>query len=316
MNSHKHARLTPMGRALLVSRVLEMGWTVAAASQAGGISCRTGYKWLARFKAEGPSGLVDRSSRPRRMPRALSTAEQSYLESLRRQRWPLWRIAVRAGRGMGTVSRCMKRLGLSRLAALEPPTPVVRYERAAPGELLHLDTKKLGRIDGVGHRITGDRTLNRNRGIGWDMVHLAIDDHSRVSFALIKTDERGENCAQFLHEAVAYYAGLGVRIDRVMTDNGSGYVSKAFRVACSELGIRHVRTRPYTPKTNGKAERFVQTSLREWAYARPYESSAQREAALQPFLHRYNWHRPHSALNRQPPMSRIPAMNNLLKLDT
>lgn len=316
MNSHKHARLTPMGRALLVSRVLEMGWTVAAASQAGGISCRTGYKWLARFKAEGPAGLLERSSRPRRMPRALSEAEQSHLEFLRRQRWPLWRIAARTGRGMGTVSRCMKRLGLSRLASLEPPTPVVRYERAAPGELLHLDTKKLGRIDGVGHRITRDRTLNRNRGIGWDLVHLAIDDHSRVSFALIKADECGHSCADFLHEAVAHYASLGVRIDRVMTDNGSGYVSKAFRQACVELGVRHLRTRPYTPKTNGKAERFVQTSLREWAYARPYESSAQREAALQPFLHRYNWHRPHSALNRQPPMSRIPAMNNLLELNT
>jgi len=315
MNSHKHARLTSMGRALLVSRVLEMGWTVAAASQAAGISCRTGYKWLARFKTEGPSGLLDRSSRPRRMPRALSAAEQSHLELLRRQRWPLWRIALRAGRGMGTVSRCMKRLGLSRLASLEPPVPVVRYERAAPGELLHLDTKKLGRIDGVGHRITGDRTLNRNRGIGWDLVHLAIDDHSRVSFALIKADECGHSCADFLREAVAYYASLGVRIDRVMTDNGSGYVSKAFRQACVELGVRHLRTRPYTPKTNGKAERFVQTSLREWAYARPYESSAQREAALQPFLHRYNWHRPHSALNRQPPMSRIPGMNNLLELN-
>jgi transposase InsO family protein len=316
MNSHKHARLTPMGRALLVSRVLEMGWTVAAASQAAGISCRTGYKWLARYKAEGSAGLLDRSSRPRRMPRALSTAEQSHLELLRRQRWPLWRIATRAGRGMGTVSRCMKRLGLSRLASLEPPVPVVRYERAAPGELLHLDTKKLGRIDGVGHRITGDRALNRNRGIGWDLVHLAIDDHSRVSFALIKADEQGESCARFLREAVAYYEGLGVRVDRVMTDNGSGYVSKAFRQTCLELGVRHLRTRPYTPKTNGKAERFVQTSLREWAYARPYESSAQREAALQHFLHRYNWHRPHSALNRQPPMSRIPAMNNLLELNT
>lgn len=315
MNSHKHARLTPRGRALLVSRVVELGWTVAAASQAAGISCRTGYKWLARFKAEGPDGLLDRSSRPRRLPRALSGAEQAHLEALRRQRWPLWRIAAQAGRGIGTVSRCMKRLGLSRLQSLEPPVAVVRYERAAPGELLHLDTKKLGRIDGVGHRITGDRR-SAKRGIGWDLVHLAIDDHSRVSFALIKPDERGENCARFLHEAVAHYAGLGVRIDRVMTDNGSGYRSKSFRQACLDLGVRHLRTRPYTPKTNGKAERFVQTSLREWAYARPYESSAQREAALQPFLHRYNWHRPHSALNHQPPMSRIPAMSNLLELNS
>lgn len=316
MNSHKHARLTPKGRALLVSRVLDEGWSVGAASEAAGVSKRTGFKWLARFRAEGPAGLADRSSRPLRSPRSLAVQEQAELERMRRMRLPLWRIAERSGRGIATVSRHMKRLGLSRLKSLEPPVPVVRYERAAPGELLHLDTKKLGRIDGVGHRITGDRTLNRNRGIGWDMVHLAIDDHSRVSFALIKTDERGENCAQFLREAVAYYASMGVRIDRVMTDNGSGYVSKAFRAACIELGIRHVRTRPYTPKTNGKAERFVQTSLREWAYAHPYVSSAQREAALQPFVHRYNWHRPHSALNRQPPMSRIPAMSNLLELNT
>jgi len=315
MNSHKHARLTPIGRALLVSRVLELGWTVLAASRAGGVSCRTGYKWLARFKSEGPHGLLDRSSRPKRMPRALGTAEQQRLEGLRRQRWPLWRIAQQAGRGIGTVSRCMRRLGLSRLASLEPPAPVMRYERAAPGELLHLDTKKLGRIEGIGHRITG-RRQHRNRGIGWDMVHLAIDDHSRVSFALIKTDERGDSCAKFLHEAVAYYAALGVRIDRVMTDNGCGYVSRAFKAACLELGVRHVRTRPYTPKTNGKAERFVQTSLREWAYARPYVNSAERAAALPPFLHRYNWHRPHSALNHRPPITRIPGVSNLLELDT
>lgn len=238
MNSHKHARLTPKGRALLVSRVLDEGWSVGAASEAVGVSKRTGFKWLARFRSEGAAGLVDRSSRPLRSPRALATDEQAELERMRRLRWPLWRIAAQAGRGVGTVSRCMRRLGLSRLKALEPPAPVVRYERAAPGELLHLDTKKLGRIDGVGHRITGNRR-SANRGIGWDIVHLAIDDHSRVSFALIKTDERGENCAQFLREAVAYYANLSVRIDRVMTDNGSGYVSKAFRAACSVQRAGH-----------------------------------------------------------------------------
>jgi transposase InsO family protein len=315
MNSHKHARLTPKGRALLVSRVLDEGWTVADASVAAGVSKRTSYKWLARFKAEGERGLLDRSSRPRHCPRGLSALEQCSLEALRRQRWPLWRIAMQTGRGVATVSRCMKRLGLSRLKSLEPPVPVVRYERAAAGELLHIDTKKLGRIDGIGHRITGDRTRNHNRGIGWDMVHLAIDDHSRVSFAQVLPDEKAVSCVQFLRQAVAYYASLGVRIERVMTDNGTGY-KNTFKAACDELGIRHIKTRPYTPKTNGKAERFVQTSLREWAYARPYVSSAQREAALQPFLHRYNWHRPHCALNRQPPMSRIPAVSNLLELDT
>ena len=219
---------------------------------------------------------------------------------------------MQAGRGVATVSRCMRRLGLSRLKS---PIPVVRYERAGAGELLHIDTKKLGRIDGVGHRITGDRTKNHNRGIGWDMVHLAIDDHSRVSFAQVLSDEKAVSCVQFLRAAVAYYASLGVRIERVMTDNGTGY-KNTFRTACDELGIRHIKTRPYTPKTNGKAERFVQTSLREWAYARPYISSAQREAALQPFLHRYNWHRPHSALDRLPPMTRIPAVSNLLELNT
>ena len=315
MNSHKHARLTPKGRALLVSRVVDQGWTVALASEAAGVSRRTGFKWLARFKAEGEVGLIDRSSRPLRSPRALTPQEQGELEGMRRRRWPLWRIASQAGRGVATVSRCMRRLGLSRLKSLEPPLPIVRYERAAAGELLHIDTKKLGRIDGIGHRITGDRTKNHNRGIGWDMVHLAIDDHSRVSFAQVLSDEKAVSCVQFLHAAVAYYASLGVRIERVMTDNGTGY-KNLFKAACDELGIRHIKTRPYTPKTNGKAERFVQTSLREWAYARPYVSSAQREAALQPFIHCYNWHRPHSALNRQPPMSRIPAVNNLLELNT
>lgn len=314
MNSHKHARLTAKGRALLVKRVIEQGWTVREASEAGGVSERTGFKWLARFRDEGEAGLSDRSSRPRRCPHAISPEGKQRWESLRRQRWPQWRIAAETGASLASVSRYLRRIGLARLKSLDPVEPIVRYERAAPGELLHIDTKRLGRIDGIGHRITGQRQ-HRNRGIGWDSVHLAIDDHSRVSFARIKADETAQSCVQFLREAVAYYASLGVRIDRVMTDNGSGY-KNAFRAACAELGIRHLRTRPYTPKTNGKVERFVQTSLREWAYARPYESSAQREAALQPFIHRYNWHRPHSAINHQPPMTRIPAMNNLLKLNT
>jgi transposase InsO family protein len=314
MNSHKHAALTPIGRALLVRRVLHDGWKVAEASHAAGVSERTGYKWLARFKAEGAVGLLDRSSRPDHCPHETSPQVRQHCEQLRRQKLPLWRVARESGCSLATVSRHMKRLGLSRLAALQPPEPVIRYERATPGELLHIDTKRLGRISGVGHRIHGDRT-KRVRGIGWDAVHLAIDDHSRVSFAAIKPDETAASCVQFLREAVAYYASLGVRIDRVMTDNGAGY-KNTFRAACDELGMGHVRTRPYTPKTNGKAERFVQTSLREWAYARAYESSEERRAALQPFLDHYNWLRPHSALNHQPPMSRIPAMNDLLKLNS
>ncbi len=251
------------------------------------------------------------SSRPWRSPSACDPEQLHRLERRHRERVPLWRIARESGRSLATVARHMARMGLSRLQALQPPVPVIRYERAAPGELLHIDTKWLGRIQGIGHRITGDRT-SRNWGIGWDAVHLA---HSRVSFAAIKPDETAASCAQFLRDVVAWYAGMGVKIERVMTDNGTGY-KNAFKAACDELGIRHIRTRPYTPQINGKAERFVQTSLREWAYARACESSAQRQAALQPFVDHCNWLRPHSAPNHQPPMSRIPAVNNLLRLNT
>ncbi len=315
MNSHKHARLTRAGRALLVNRVLQEGWTVAAAAQAAGVSRRTAYKWLSRFKTEGPSGLLDRSSRPHLSPMACSAEQVRQFELRRRERLPLWRIARDSGRSLATVARHVARLGLNRLASLQPVQPIRRYERERPGELLHIDTKRLGRIEGVGHRITGDRTLNRRRGKGWEAVHLAIDDHSRVSFARMLPDETSCSCVQFLREAVAFYASLGVRIERVMTDNGAGY-KNTFKAVCDELGIRHIKTRPYTPKTNGKAERFVQTSLREWAYVRPYDSSAQRQAALQPFIDGYNWARPHSALNHQPPISRIPAVNNVLRLNT
>jgi len=234
MNSHKHARLTPAGRALLVDRVLRQGWTMAAAAEAVGVSCRTGFKWLARFRAEGAGGLSDRSSRPQCSPAACPPEQVRQFEQRRRERVPLWRIARETGRSLATVARHMARLGLSRLPTLQPPEPVRRYERASAGELLHIDTKRLGRIRGVGHRITGERQ-HRNRGIGWDAVHLAIDDYSRVSFARILDDEKGICCSQFLREAVAYYARLGVKIERVMTDNGSGYVSKAFKVACAQL---------------------------------------------------------------------------------
>ena len=315
MNRPKNAALTPIGRALLISRVRDLNWSVLAAAEAAGVSRRTAYKWLARFDAEGSPGLQDRSSRPSTSPRVCLAAEVVAFEQGRRQRLPLWRIAKECGRSLATVARYMARAGLSRLKSLEPVEPIRRYERDAPGELLHIDTKRLGRIQGIGHRITGDRSKNRNRGIGWDAVHLAIDDHSRVSFALIKPDETALSCVDFLRQAVGYYNRLGVQIERVMTDNGAGY-KKTFRLACEALGIRHIHTRPYTPKTNGKAERFVQTTLREWAYACPYESSAHREAALQPFVDRYNWLRPHSALNHKPPITRIRGVNNLLRFNT
>lgn len=316
MNSHKHARLTPKGRALLVERVLDEGWSVQEASLAAGVSRRTAYKWIERFESEGQAGLFDRSSRPHSSPTATSPRKRRRFEQLRRRRWPLWRIASDQGSSIATVSRCMKRVGLSRLKSLEPAEPVVRYERELPGELIHIDTKRLGRINGIGHRITGVRMhAKANHGQGWDAVHLAIDDHSRVAFARIKVDETKESCVEFLREAIAFYASLGVNVEGVMTDNGSGY-KKTYDLACTDLGVRHLRTKPYTPKTNGKVERFVQTSLREWAYVRPYRSSALREAALQPFIHHYNWHRPHSALALQPPMIRIPAVNDLMKLNS
>ncbi len=315
MNSHKHARLTPKGRALLVLRVLEEAWTVAAASQAAGVSRRTAYKWLKRFKGEGPAGLVDRSSRPHQSPSEMPARQLKRCEKLRRKRWPFWRIAQAERCSQATLSRKFRRVGLSRLKSLDPVEPIVRYERELPGELLHIDTKRLGRIDGIGHRITGDRTKQSNkRGVGWDALHLAIDDHSRVAFARIKADETTSSCVEFLREATAFYRSLGLRVEGVMTDNGTGY-KKIYDSACGDLGLRHLRTKPYTPKTNGKVERLVQTSLREWAYVRPYRSSALREAALQPFIHHYNWHRPHSALAHQPPMIRIPAVNDLMKLN-
>ena len=314
MNSHKNAALTRIGRALLVERVRTQQWTVRNASKAAGVSTRTASKWLSRFRAEGEPGLEDRSSRPARIARGISAEEQARWEGWRRARWTQGRIARESGHGVGTVCRCMKRLGLSKLAALEPVVPVVRYEHPEPGDLLHIDTKKLGKIDGIGHRISGDRR-SRKRGIGWDLVHIAIDDNSRVSFGQMLNDETADSCVGFLRAAVDYYAGIGVRIKRVMTDNGTGY-KRRFDEACAALGIRHCRTRPYTPRTNGKAERFIQTSLREWAYARPYQSSAQRTEEFSRFLLRYNWLRPHSALGFRPPMSRIQGRNNLMELYT
>lgn len=313
MNIHKNARLTPLGREHLVRAVLS-GQTAEAAARAAGISARTAGKWVARFMAEGINGLTDRSSRPHRVYRPTPAAIVEQVEALRRQRFTGQQIATGLGISAATVSRLLKRLGLNRIAALEPAEPPRRYERQQPGELIHIDIKKLGRFEQVGHRITGDRR-SRSRGTGWEFVHVCIDDASRVAFSQILPDEKKESATAFLKAAVAYYQSLGIAVARVMTDNGSCYRSKDFRHACRDLGLRHIRTKPYTPKTNGKAERFIQTALREWAYAQAYPNSDRRAQELPSWLHRYNWHRPHGSLKSKPPISRLGlAENNLLRL--
>jgi transposase InsO family protein len=264
MNIHKNARLTPHGRELIV-RQIESGQTPEAAARAAGVCPRTARKWVARFKAEGVEGLKDRSSRPHHLRRPTPAVIIGTVEALRRRRFTGKQIAAELGISPATVSRILRRLGLNRIQALEPAEPVRRYERQHPGELIHIDIKKLGRFDQVGHRITGERQQGKSRGAGWEFVHICIDDASRVAFSQILPDEKKESAIAFLAAAVAYYRSLGVTVLRLMTDNGSCYRSKAFRLACRDLGLRHIRTRPYTPKTNGKAERFIQTALREWA---------------------------------------------------
>jgi transposase InsO family protein len=320
MNIHKNARTTPYSRAEIVRRVMVLGETPSAVATALGVSERTVAKWLARYRGEGEAGLTDRSSRPHGMPAATPAPIVEQVIALRRQRITGKQIAMTLGLSPATVSRVLRRARLSRMRDLDPPEPARRYERAHPGELVHIDIKKLGRFDRVGHRITGDRaerssTNGRSKGAGWEFVHVCIDDASRIAFSQILPDEKKESATAFLHAAIAYYNALGIAVTRVMTDNGSCYRSRAFRDACKALNLRHIRTRPYTPKTNGKAERFIQTSLREWAYARAYPTSDHRKDALEPWLLNYNWHRPHGSLQSRPPISRLAqTMNNLLRL--
>jgi transposase InsO family protein len=315
MDIHKNARLTPLGRERMVSMV-GGGQTPKAASEAVGVCPRTVRKWLGRYQAEGLAGLHDRSSRPDRLRRPTPQATIERIEALRRQRLTGKAIAAETGVSTATVSRILKRLGLTKLSALEPAQPPRRYERERPGELLHIDIKKLGKFNRIGHRITGDRTGQSNsRGIGWEFVHVCIDDASRIAFSRIMKTERKGCAVAFLKAAFAYYASLGIIVERVMTDNGSCYRSAAFRKACKRLGLRHIYTKPYTPRTNGKAERFIQTALREWAYARAYDTSRQRAAELPTWIHRYNWHRPHGSIGSMPPISRLGlSANNLLML--
>ena len=316
MDIHKNARLTPHSRAELVRRVLADGQTPKAVATAFGVCCKTVRKWVERFQAEGPQGLQDRSSRPHRLHRPTPEPIVRQIGALRRERQTGQQIAAELGVSPATVSRVLRRLGLNSLKALEPAEPVRRYQRDKPGELLHIDIKKLGRFERPGHRVTGDRTGQSNsRGIGWEYVHVCVDDRSRIAFSQILPDEKKTSATAFLKAAVAYYQQLGITVESVMTDNGSCYKSKDFAKACRRLKLKHRRTKPYTPKTNGKAERFIQTALREWAYARAYQNSHQRARHLPDWLHRYNWHRPHGSLKAKTPISQLRlAEDNLLRL--
>jgi transposase InsO family protein len=316
MDTHKNASLTPKGREAMTRSVVEGGLSKAVAARQFNTTPKTVAKWVDRFQAEGPAGLMDRSSRPHSSPGQTPPAACAAVEALRRQRHIGAQIAAEVGVSVATVSRILKRLGLNRLSALEPAEPVRRYERVAPGEIIHIDIKKLGKFNRIGHRITGDRTGQSNtRGVGWEYVHLAIDDHSRLAYSEILPDEKRGSCLRFLFNALRFFRSLGVRVERVMTDNGSSFRSRRYAKALRRLKIKHLRTKPYTPKTNGKAERFVQTSLREWAYAHAYDTSEQRAAQLPSWLHRYNWHRAHGSIGSKPPISRLALTeDNLLRL--
>jgi transposase InsO family protein len=318
MNTHNNARLTPKGREEMVRAVADHGLTRIAAARQFNTTPKTVAKWLARFKAEGQAGLRDRSSRPLSSPSQTSPTTADAVEALRRQRRTQQHIATQLAISKATVSRILARRGLSRICDLQPHQPRPRYERATPGEIVHLDIKRLGRFDKIGHRITGRKTGHRrSHGAGYEFAHVAVDDHSRVARIDILPDEKKESAIAALRRTVAYFDRLGVTISRIMTDNGSCYRSRQFAAACRNLGIKHITTRPYTPQTNGKAERFIQTALREWAYATAFDHSDQRRDALPNWLHRYNWHRPHASLANKAPISRLAlTRNNLLRIHT
>ena len=314
MNVHKNARLTVHRRQELVTR-LEAGAPLKRLARVFAVSPRTVRKWRARYQDAGVAGLADRSSRPQTSPRRTPARLQLAAKVLRRQQWTCGQIAAALEVSAATVARVLRRCGLSRRGRLTPPPVVQRYEHAAVGDLVHLDSKKLGRIRGLGHRITGQR-FHRFSGSGWESLHVAVDDHSRVAYVELLPDERQESARGFLRGALRWFRARGVRVRRILTDNGSAYRSRGFRATCRALRVIHRRTRPYTPRTNGKAERFIQTALREWAYRRPYYTSADRARVLPGWLEHYNCARPHASLNKQPPMSRFPRGNNLMLVHT
>jgi transposase InsO family protein len=314
MDYHQNARLTIHSREQLAKMVVQRGCTLKAAAAAFNVSAKTAAKWTRRYTQPGPDGLKDLSSRPHRSPRQTSSFLLERVLALRRLRYNGWRIAHELGLSRATVSRILRRAGMNRLRSLDPPPPVVRYEHKHPGDLIHFDIKRLARIRKPGHRVTGDRR-KESRGVGWEYLHIAIDDHSRIAFSAILPDQTHHSAMRFLLMARAHYARFGISIRRVLTDNGSCYKHWLFRKLLHRQHIKHRFTRPYTPRTNGKAERFIQTALREWAYARSYQYSAEREQQLDLWLHDYNFHRPHASLNLNTPASRSGLnRNNLLSL--
>jgi transposase InsO family protein len=316
MKLHGNARTCPKSRKLLVRRILEESWSLTEAAGAAGVSERTAAKWVARFKAEGEAGLYDRSSAPKRIPHRTPADRVESIKALRKLRMTAAEIAEALSMALSTVSAWLKRIGLGKRSRLEPPEPPNRYERRHPGELVHVDIKKLGRILWPGHRVTGSRRgrptqttpTGRGRGIaGWEFVHVCVDDRTRLAYVEVLDDELAQTAIGFLRRAIAWFAAQGVAIRAVLSDNGCCY-RRSFGEACHALGLRHLRTRPYRPRTNGKAERFIQTLINEWAYARVYSTSAERTAQLTPWLVHYNFRRPHGSLRHRPPASRL---NNL-----
>jgi transposase InsO family protein len=316
MNIHKNARLTFARRQELVTDMVERHMSPVAAATKHGVSAPTARKWLGRFLTQGQPGLRDASSRPRLSPRAIAPQRALAIIELRRRRLTQARIARSLGLSESTVSRVVGRAGLAKLSALEPSEPVVRYEHATPGDLIHIDTKKLGRIVRTGHRITGN-PRDSIAGAGWEFLFVAVDDHARIAFTQMKHNECRDSAIAFLRATVAYFASLGVTVHRILTDNGSAFRSKRFARACRRLGLKHSFTRPYRPQTNGKAERFIQSALREWAYGIVYGRSSERTTMLSRWTHHYNWHRPHQGIGGAAPISRLNRpRNNLLTVHT
>jgi transposase InsO family protein len=318
MDYHHHARLTVHSREQLAKSVVESRLSLREAAAERGLSRQSASKWVKRYREGGLAGLQDRSSRPHRSPRRVDEELVEHVERLRRERWTGVRIAQATGLSRATVSRILTRLKLNKAKMLEPKVPIVRYEHPSPGDLLHIDIKKLARIVKPGHGITGN-PRDETRGAGWEFLYVAVDDHSRIAFTAMMPDEKASSSVSFLAQAVAYFTRLGIEVRRVMTDNGPCFYAHRFRNAGREHRLKHIRTRIYTPRTNGKAERFIQTAIREWAYARLYQNSAERNSQLLPWTHQYNWHRPHASLNQSPPISRAGFhldVNNLLRHDS